>query len=247
MAEVRLINKPFSNKDQRSVYAKELLTLALSKTQGQYGETLIKYTQVMNEERAKSLMVKENYGDIINGATRESWEQELIPIKIPILKGLMGMRVFLINKEQQPTFAKITSLDELKKLHLGSGHIWAITKRFKQNGFTVITSSHYASLFKMLAKNRFDFFPRGVNEILSEYKFNNVEFPRLHIEETILLKVNLPTYFFVNPKKPILAKRILTGLTMMVSDGSFDNVFNKHFGQELSMLNIDKRKVLEIH
>ncbi|MGJ8694322.1 MAG: hypothetical protein ACSHW0_17775 [Thalassotalea sp.] len=246
-AEVVLINRPLSKNDNRSDYAIELLRAALVKTEPQYPPAIINFTLEMNEERAKSLIIKENYGDVIYAATRESWEQELIPIKVPLLKGLMGMRVLMIRKEQQQEFSAISTIEQLKKLHLGSGHIWAITQIFEQAGFKVIKSSKYESLFKMLVKQRFDFLPRGVNEIINEYQLRRVEYPSLHIEESILLKVPLPVYFFINPKKPELAQRILKGLNIMIADGSFDEIFNQHFSADLQFLNIDNRKVFEIN
>ena len=245
-SEVVLINQAFSNKDKRSEYAKDLLQQVFIKTEDEYPKIILQYTVIMNEERAKLLMYKENYGDVINAATRKSWEHDLIAVKIPILKGIMGMRILLIKKEKQKQFSKISTLSELKEMTLGSGHIWAITPIFKNFGFLVITGSQYEGLFKMLVKERFDYFPRGVNEIIEEYQQHKTELPSLHIEESILLKLSLPVYFFVNPTKPELAKRIETGLKRMIEDGSFDDTFNKHFIKSLKELNISNRKVFVI-
>lgn len=245
-SEIIIFNQPVSKKDKRSLYAKEILLTALRKTEKQYGSAVLKHTPVKNEERAKSLIVRKNYGDIIVGATRRSWERELICIKVPILKGLMGMRVLLINKDQQQKYSNITTLSALKEKNLGAGDTWAITHIFKQTGFKVVTSSQYESLFKMLNKKRFDFFPRGINEVLDEHRVRKVEYPNLHIEESILLKVPLPVYFFANPRKPKLAERVITGLNLMIADGTFDDIFDNHYKTELKQLNLDKRKVFVV-
>ena len=39
-----------------------------------------------------------------------------LPVRIPIRKGILGYRIFLIRKQVREKFAKITTLDELKQL-----------------------------------------------------------------------------------------------------------------------------------
>lgn len=245
--EVIIMNKPFSDKDPRNDYAHELLNAALLKTINKYGSFELKDSIVMNEERAKTTMLLTGYGDVIQAATRKNWETKLIPIRIPILKGMMGKRVFLINKKMQKKFNAINSLDELKQIPLGSGHIWAITKVFKDHGFNVMTGTQYDSMFKMLKRGRFDYFPRGLNEILTEYQLRSNDNPELKIEESILLQTSLPVYFFVNPSKPQLAKRIHEGLNTIIKNGSFDLIFEKHFNHVYDQLNIKNRKVFNLN
>lgn len=122
------MSSPFSEKDSRKDYSYELLSAALSKTTETYGAFKLTYSILMNEERARYTMRTSDYGDIIQGVIRKEWESELIPIYIPILKGLMGKRIFLIRGGMQKKFSDINSLDQLKKIPVGAVHNWEITK-----------------------------------------------------------------------------------------------------------------------
>lgn len=232
--------------DQRNTYINELLAEVLKQTEEKYGVIDVKYAIEVNNERAKKLILNENYGDVLRGVAQIEWEQTLIPIRIPILNGLNGLRVLLINQQDQAKFSNIKHLDELKKLAGGLGHTWIITKALKQQGFKVVTTPMYDSLFTMLKKNRFDYFSRGLHQILYEYKTRKQENPALHIEETILLYVPLPVFFYVNPNKPKLAERITEGLQLMISNGSFQTLFSKHFADIFTELNINQRKLFYI-
>jgi len=241
--EVVLINAPLSEKDHRGDYPRELLQRALTKTQPTHGKFKIEYAPLMNWKRAKLMLEHGSSIHIIQAATREEWERDLIPIRIPIMKGLLGSRIFLIKRQAQAKFSAIDSLSEIKQLTAGLGSTWSIGSIFKQTGFKVELGTSYEGLFGMLIEERFDYFPRGINEALDEYEHRKEKYPDLHIEETLLINLPLPVYFFVTPKKAELADRVKTGLNMMIKDGSFDHLFYKFHQAMLEKININSRKV----
>lgn len=57
---------------------------------------------------------------------------------------------------------------------------------------------------------------------------------------------DMPTYFFVTPKKSELAKRIEEGLTRMIQDGSFDLFFQKEYGRVIAEAHLKERKPFKI-
>lgn len=244
--ETIIINKAVIENDPRTNYTQELLTAALQVNIHKYGKFILQNSIIMNNERAKTSILRDNFGDVIHSATHDNWEKALIPIRIPIFKGIMGLRVFLINEKLKDKFISINSLTDLKKLTLGSGHVWAITEVFKQQGFMVITGTKYDSMFRMLKKERFDYLPRGLNEVLVEFELRQKENDQLMIEPSILLDIPLPVYFFVNPNKPKLAKRLTEGLNTIIENGTFDKIFNKHFYHVFEKLNIQKRKIFKL-
>lgn len=241
--ETILINKPIDSQDRRKDYPKELLVEVLKATESKYGPFELKYSIAMGSLWAKLYMTKDGYGDVIHSASRLDWDKELIPVRIPIMRGMLGLRVFLINKDKQPTFAKVNTVEQLKTLALGSGYNWAVTKLFEHHGFKVVTAENYLSIFSMLKNNRFDYFPRGLNEILPEYDINFNSNSQLHVEETILLHIPLPVYFYVNSQKPKLAKRIEEGLLSVKKDGIFDHLFLKYFKDVKDKFNVKNRKI----
>jgi len=241
--ELVLINAPLTEKDHRSDYPRELLKVALTKTLPTHGKFKIEYAPIMNWKRAKLMLENGASIHIVQAATRKDWERDLIPIRIPIMKGLLVNRIFLIKRQAQARFSAVTRLKEIKQLSAGLGDGWSISTIFKQTGFNTELGTSYEGLFGMLVAGRFDYFPRGINEALDEYAYRKEQYPDLHIEETLILNLPLPVYFFVTPNKPELAERVEIGLNMMINDGTFDQLFNKFHKAMLEKVDVSNRKV----
>ncbi len=245
--EAILLSRPQSEQDTRLLYPRALLESALAHTVDAYGDYRLEYTKVkLQWERAREELKQGKGLHVISAATRKDWEAELLPVRIPVMKGLLGYRIFLIRKEDQPKFAQIRNLDELKQLNAGSGKQWSITPVFQHNQFKLVTGSSYEGLFSMLVGRRFDYFPRGINEAPQEYAARKDQFPTLHIEENLMLRLYLPVYFFVTPKRPQLAERIEEGLNRMIADGTFDQVFFKYHKELLESVNLQNRRSFAI-
>ena len=98
----------------------------------------------------------------------------------------------------------------------------------------------------LLSKKRIDFFPRGITEIISEYeRFNGIA-KQLVIEPSSVLYVPLPVYFFVNPHKPKLARRLTKGLDNIIENGTYDKIFDQYFAAALGQLNFDQRTLFKL-
>jgi ABC-type amino acid transport substrate-binding protein len=173
-------------------------------------------------------------------------DQKLRPIPIPILKGLLGIRVLLIKQEDQDRFYAIKSKEDLKALTAGQGATWSDVEILRANGFTVETGFDYQGLFNMLEYRRFDFFPRGVNEVLREFNTLPSNLTDIAIEKSIVLQYPYPVYFYVNKNNEKLAKRVEKGLNIMLKDGSLDEILNDLYQNSISALNIPNRKVISL-
>ncbi|MEO9530267.1 hypothetical protein [Roseibium sp.] len=178
--------------------------------------------------------------------TKPEWEEKLIPIRIPIRKGLQGYRLFFINRQDQNMLSKVSTLEDLKKLPTGSGSQWSTTASLEAAGFTVMTAPGNDELFKMLGLRRFITFSRGIDEIYFEHAQWVTEYPFLAVEQEIALFFPHPIYYFVTPKRPDLAERIERGLRGMISDGSFDRLFLKYYSDDIARARLDKRTVISI-
>ncbi len=203
----------------------QLLQLALEKNAATDGPFVIEqHSQHFSHKRFLSELARENGAiDVIWTMNDKKREQELLPIKISLLRGLNSYRIFLIRKEDQEKFNSITTLQDLSKLTAGSGTIWPDTPILESNGLTVVTAAHYELLFIMLAAKRFDYFPRGLYEIWNEQQANKDK--HFSIENSLMLHYPAPIYFFVNKKNTALANRIERGLLLAINDGSFDQLF----------------------
>lgn len=167
----------------------------------------------------------------------------LTPIRIPLFKGLLGMRVLLIRKEDQFIFDKIKTMDDLGGFVAGQGAHWPDTKILRNNGLRVVTAMESKSLLKMLKGKRFDYFPRGVVEAWYEADLNKD--PSLAVERNILLAYSSDLYFYVSADNQELAKRIENGLKILIDNGEFDRYFYNHprVKASLSQLESSRRRI----
>ncbi|OUR77533.1 hypothetical protein A9Q77_03400 [Marinomonas sp. 42_23_T18] len=239
--------RPYGQEDNRNAYFIDMLQLALSKTEENYGSFELKQAElVMNQSRAlKSLEYKDNI-DVVWTMTSIEREGLFKAIRIPLLKGLLGYRIFIIRKGTQETFSKVKTLENLKELTAGQGVSWPDMKILKANGFSVVGSTGYSTLFSMLEGGRFDYFPRGVNEPWAEIKAHQEK--NLEVEKTLIIQYPAPIYFFVNKDNHKLAFRIERGLRIAIADGSFERLFRKHPANKeiFSLANIQGRRIFRL-
>lgn len=238
---------PQSKDDIRFVYATQLLEKALQKTVKSDGPFTMEPVSQMNIGRAFVFLEEGKEVNVVWSSPSDEREAKFIPIRIPIRKGLLGYRIFLIKKQDREKFASIRTVDELKKMKVGQGHVWNDVKVFKANGFKVVTGPVYDTLFQMLIMGRFDYFSRGISEAPSEYAERKDKLPDLFIEENLLLYYPWPKYFFVSKNTPELAERIERGLRMMIQDGSFDEHFIKYHRKDIERANLQNRRLFKIH
>lgn len=208
-----------------TLYYEKLARLALTKTQDTDGPfTLEVYPILFNHSRFISELKRNGVVNLIWSVTDQSLEEELLPVRVPILKDINSYRVFLIRTEDQAKFAKINSIKDLRLYKAGSGSHWPDTDVLLYNELPVVTSPQFEPLFGMLAAGRFDYFPRGLDEIWNEQKMQAAR--KFTIERTLLLHYPAPKYFFVNKQNTQLANRLERGLKISMQDGSFDELFN---------------------
>lgn len=211
------INKKSNNQTD---YMNGLLRLALSYSEKPYvfdsTESVYSRDRVLDSLRTGEISV-------MWGGTSTQMESDFIPIKIDAYRGLMNHRLFFIRENTQASFSQIKTKEDLQKMTLGQGRSWQDALILEKAGFTVIRATKKNSLFYMLDGGRFDAFPRGTNEVVTELK----EFPdlKLTVEQNLVLIYPLPTYFFVTKTNPTLAEDIERGLKTAVDDGGFDRYF----------------------
>lgn len=207
-------------------YYPSLLQLAIEKSTTQYGPTQRQIVDIPMEEQRQFVSLKNNMLDVMWSMTSIEREQEALPIRIPLLKGLIGYRVLIIRKNQQEKFAAITQLEQLKKLTAVQGFGWADVEILQQNGFKVDVSSWRTSIFKSLDAGYYDYFPRSILEAWSELADN--QFDELMVDEHHLIVYPTAIYFFVKKNNSQLAERLEFGLKQAIADGSFEQHFKQY-------------------
>lgn len=220
MADDGLIRANDSS-DPNGPYAVKMIELALKHIDK-------KYKLVVTKEPYSQVKIME---EVTNGKLEVFWnssnadkEALFTPVRIPLYKGLLGNRIFIINKNNQYKFDNIKTLEDLKQITIGQGKTWADTKILESNGLKVVKANKYQSLFLMVDGGRFDAFSRGVHEPFGELA-SHPELKDLTVEKHLMLVYRMPFYLFVSKENKTLAKDLETGLNLAIADGSFDKVF----------------------
>lgn len=241
------IDHNFSRPDYRDRYTLQVLRAALQASSAKYGPYELN-TSPLAMERDR-LMLEMVNGELVNLSaqiTSPEWERKLIPIRIPIDKGLSGYRISLIDGRRQAQFSALTGLSQLKALSMGAGRQWSSTAVFSHAGFDVVPGNSTAGLHSMLAANRFVHFPRGIEEAVFEHETHVAAFPALAIESSMAIYIPLPRYFFVAPGQRRLAQRLEHGLHVLIADGRFDQMFHHAYDGVIEKVALRKRRVFRL-
>ncbi len=244
--EVR-VEAPLSKTDKRTLYKNSIIRAALEASTEKFGPyKLATESRIISHERAKRVLPQ---GKLINvyitNANRE-WEKLATPIPLPIRKGIPGLRLLLIHKDDAEQFGRITTLEQLKKFTAGSVGKGDVTKSLLNAGFRVESSSSFDGTFHMLSKKRSDFIPRGINEVYREMASGLAAFEDIVIAPNIILHLPIVSYLFVSPKHPRLAERFTLGLKAIIDNGIFDKLFEKYHGKSLVRADLKNRRVIYI-
>ena len=236
--------------DSRYEYDWAVLRVALQKTEARYGPfELHQSTHPMSSQRvAQELFTPGGRINIFARATSPELEQQFLPVRLPIDRGLLGYRMFLVRDSDLPHFAAVRTLDDLRKLSVGQGKDWIDVPILRAAGFNVVEGTNYPGLFGMLSAGRFDFFSRGIDEAQREYRERRSAHPHLVVEPTLLLQYPLPLYFFLrrDAEGKLLARRISEGVEVMIRDGSLNTLFQQYKGASIKAGELQKRRVLHV-
>lgn len=241
------IRHPFNVKgdeiyEKRTHYIVDLLDLALSKSGINYSMEPVPLNTVTGNRNTRNLVSGQYSVNWMHTSIRR--EADLIPIRIPIFKGLIGWRIMLIRNESQLTFSTLHSIEELKLLTAGQGHDWPDTTILRRHGFKVITSPSRESLVNMVRGKRIDYFPRSIIEIWDELDVHANQ--NLAVEKKIAVVYPTAYYFFVRPDNKPLADAIERGLTTARIDGTFDKLLYRYYGDSLAKTHLDQRNIFYI-
>ena len=174
--------------------------------------------------------------DVLAFAPNAQRERLLQPVRMDILKGIIGYRVFFVRKEDSARFARMNAQQFRAGVRLGLNGQWADYPIMKNNGYQMLAAIGYESLFEMLVAGRFDAFPRGLNEVGGEMQEQLPRYPALTLEKTKALYYPFPVYFWVSKENTALASRVLQGLKMAERDGSFKALFLLHHADAIRLL-----------
>lgn len=235
--------RPSRDEDLETWYPLILLKKALSHSQLDY--SLRHTNNVMVQSRAlKELAIGKNL-TVTWTMTNQEREQDLLPVRVPIYKGLYGWRLLLTQAQRIEELQGYKNPERFSKLVYLQGHDWPDTEVLKENGFTVSTAVSYEALFNMLLKSRGDVFPRSIIEINWEldHRSDKDEFA---VVPHIALHYPSAMYFFFNKKDKDLAKAVEQGLMLMHENGEFTQLFEQFFANEIAKAKLTEKHIIKL-
>ena len=235
--------RPIDDSDARAQYPIALLKLALDKTGVNY--ELRPSDRILLTGKAMRQLRENREVNVVWSMTDSQREKELTPIRIPIAKGLIGLRVFVINENKKTKFDDVLSLTDLRKLIPIQGEEWPDTKILQANGFNVFTVPEFREAYDMIKQGKGDFFPRSVMEVDAELEVEGRR-NNLYLEPSMALYYPTAMYYFVSSSNKTLANLIETGLNRAIEDGSFDALFESTYAPILASLRVNERKIFTL-
>ncbi|TNE61099.1 MAG: hypothetical protein EP335_16745 [Alphaproteobacteria bacterium] len=206
------------------LYIGEILRLALEKLDEGHSSEVIRGPEIAQSRALRSLGTGRAHFDVIYSAYTLERDKRLTMVNFPLTRGMLGYRVLAVRADRAGAFDPAMSFEKLQSgICFGSGMDWPDTDVLKRAGLCVVTA-HDENLWPMLARGRFDAYPRGLIEVLSELgrESGRHEKVGLALDPSIMLAYRQDLFFFLPKRDKARAAIILRGLEAMHADGSYD-------------------------
>ena len=230
-------------------YAWKALREALERTRETYGDFRLEASPSVSDRPRRLALEAGEFGININ-VFPDSGDigDALLPVPIPVDRGMLGYRVLFIRAEDQEKFDRVKGFDDLAGFRFGSLTSWVDTRIMRDAGLTVVPGASHDGLFHMLTAKRFDALNRSVTEVVQESKKFSGQLQDVAIERHLLLHYPIPSYFWVvnNAQGKLMAERVQAGLGRMVEDGTLQAFFNAEFHEVIAALDLDHRLVIDL-
>lgn len=224
--EIRQINVPAG--DSANDYYREVLHLAL--IHGANGRPVPHLNSIpfMQQERVLSQLQLGETVDVTWAGPNPLWVNKLRMVKVPLDRGLLGYRQFIIHSEKINDFNKVHFLADLKRFTACQGIGWPDTRIMRNAGLQVQEISDFEGIYKMVAGERCDYFPRGYIEAITEIEKRSTQYPQLMIYKPLILYYPYSMFFYLNTNDEDLAQWIETGLEKMIDNGTLMATLKSH-------------------
>jgi hypothetical protein len=201
----------------------------------------------VTEPRAIEAISAGDHMDVAMLGTSAHADAHLTPVRIPIDRGLLGYRIFLIDGARQADFDAIRDRKDLSRISTLQGKGWPDVAILRNAGVTVWTGV-YERLFAMILADRGDAYPRGVLEAHGEVEKHKGELPGLAVEKRLALHYRFTSFFYVAKNNTVLRDQLYRGLERAFADGSYDRLFNSdpNIRRSLAQADLRHRRIIEM-
>lgn len=232
-------------------YEAEVILLAMQKTEDALGPFELKMLPNYHSNQMRSAEVMSTKPELFYLRTfgyekHLTVDKNIAFIPFPVYLGMLSYRTCFTSKSKIKSINGIEDIFALRKFKIGQGIGWADNAVLRHNGLQVTEINSNESLFQMTALGRVDLFCRGANEVQPEYQRYIHRIKHLAYDRSMALYYPMPLFFYMNKENKREIERVKLGLALAHKDGSLQALWEKHFGDALSFVQMDKRKIFKL-
>ncbi len=218
------------------------IQLAIEKAEPKYGKITLSRVEIDTLSQATQALEKNQQIDAYVSGTDIPKEESLLPIYIPLERGLLGFRACMIQPKNQPLFSDIQLANQFaeNQLYVGLGSSWPDRNIMIDNGFIIKHANNYESLIAMLANNDVQCFSRSMMEIDDELMAH----PKFDAEKRLAFIYPFADILYVRPDATKLHEALNYGLEVAIKDRSYFALFDQFYADSLQKYEFYFRKIL---
>ena len=211
---------------QRQAYFEQILLRALELAKGEFSEAKIVHISHSEATRGGVMrLIQQGVIDVYWTATSREREDKMLPVRIPLMRGLLGYRVSIVHRDIAQTMRHPDTV--MRNLTACQVRFWPDTEILLSNQFNVAAVNDFHKNFELTHKKRCDFFPRAIFEGLTDLAMAQATYPELTLFDDVLLYYPYPLYFFTAQQNRQLNVEIADGLELMVTFGELQQRLEK--------------------
>ncbi|EGM70943.1 hypothetical protein [Shewanella sp. HN-41] len=176
-------------RNPNNVYFSSLLKLALEKSIERFGAYQLNPVNVDISQKRQLRELDKGSISVFWTMTSYAREADMLPVRVPLTKGMYGIRLMAINRADHDMFSAVSNVKQLAKWKALLGRDWPDTAIMRVNRLDVRSDVAEGDLYNVLDKYQGNYFPRAVTEIYSELDRR----PELNIEADEHLGLVYPT------------------------------------------------------
>ncbi len=220
---------PLSEHHTSQRYFLDLLQLILDEREAVTGKQAYRLQFVPADKRInrEDNMLSRGFVDIIWSGTNRELENKLLPVRLPLIAGLLGYRAALVDGKGAAGYESL-DLQQWRQLSACQGEHWSDSDILELNRFRVKRVSQYDLMLKMLMRGKCDYFPRALHEVYFEYENAHDRYPGLAIMDDVIFYYPYAAYIFVGRTDQELADYLHQGFRSLIDSGKFATFMEQH-------------------
>jgi len=245
--DIAVVDRSEFPSDHRRDFSRLVLRAVMERTVDQFGPYRIdEATVFMERPRLLSELQTGQLVNIVGIQADAQWMKALPYVPIPFDLGLQSWRLLLTNASTQPQLRQMARNGQLAQARAGVATSWVFRTILEQNHYRTVLGNNREGLFTMLSAGRFDYLPRTMTEVFGEFDAFHQKYPRMVIDDSVVLYARVPMLFFIAPHNGRLQQRVTTGMEAIFKDGTLARMVLDYYRPDLQRAQLCGRMRIEL-